>query len=91
MASSVSRLAFAAALAAVTGGSPEAQLDAGYFRRYLGQEPEGNAPTLAHAHWRPGTAVAGQGRRDEARSELQTALRLKPDLDEAKKELAALR
>ena len=62
-----------------------------YFRAYLGQEPEGNAPTLAHAHWRLGTVVARQGRRDEARAELQTALRLKPDLEEAKKELAALR
>jgi tetratricopeptide (TPR) repeat protein len=62
-----------------------------YFRKYLTQEPEGDAPTAAHAHWRLAQALERQGRTAEARAELQTAVRLKPDLEAAKKDLARLR
>ncbi|HEV8254429.1 MAG TPA: tetratricopeptide repeat protein [Vicinamibacteria bacterium] len=61
------------------------------FRKYLTQEPEGNTPTAAHAHWRLAQALERQGRTAEARSELQAAVRLKPDLEPAKKDLARLR
>jgi len=61
-----------------------------YFRKYLGQEPEGEAPTLAHAHWRLGLTLEKQGRKPEAVSEIETALRLRPDLGEAKKDLKRL-
>jgi tetratricopeptide (TPR) repeat protein len=58
-----------------------------YFRKYLGQEPEGEAPTLAHAHWRLGLVLEKEGRKPEAISEIQTAVRLRPDFGEAKKDL----
>jgi tetratricopeptide (TPR) repeat protein len=60
------------------------------FRKYLSAEPEGEAPTLAHAHWRLGLVLEKEGRKPEAISELETALRLKPDLDTAKKDLKRL-
>ena len=62
-----------------------------YFRKYLTQEPEGNSPTLAHAHWRLGLALEKQGRRPEALAEVETAIRLKPDLDAAKKDLKRMK
>ena len=62
----------------------------GYFRKYLSAEPEGGEPTTAHAHWRLGLVLEKEGRKSEARSELETALRLKPDLSEAKKDLKRL-
>lgn len=63
-----------------------------YLRQYLGVEPEGSAnPTLAHAHWRLGNVLEKQGRKPEAIAELETSLRLKPDLDDAKKDLKRLR
>jgi tetratricopeptide (TPR) repeat protein len=61
-----------------------------YFRKYLGQEPEGEAPTLAHAHWRLGLVLDKEGRKPEAVSEIETALRLQPNLSEAKKDLKRL-
>jgi tetratricopeptide (TPR) repeat protein len=63
----------------------------GYFRKYLTQEPEADDPSLADAHWRLGLALEKQGRKPEAVSELETALRMKPDLREAKKDLARLK
>ena len=58
-----------------------------YFRHYLEQEPEGNTPSLAHAHWRLGLVLEKEGRSNDAVAELESALKLKPDLDEAKKDL----
>ncbi|HEV2175991.1 MAG TPA: tetratricopeptide repeat protein [Terriglobia bacterium] len=62
-----------------------------YFRKYLTQEPEGGAPSLAQAHWRLGLTLGKEGRKADAVSELQTAVRLKPDLQEAKKDLDRLK
>lgn len=62
-----------------------------WFRRFLTQEPELGAPTLAHAHWRLGLVIEKQGRRAEALSEVETAIQLKPDLDDAKKDLKRLK
>lgn len=61
------------------------------FRRYLEIEPEPGNPTLAHGHWRLAQVLEKEGRRPEARAELETALKLKPDLDDAKKELKRLK
>lgn len=63
-----------------------------YLRQYIGVEPEGGSnPTLAHAHWRLGNVLEKQGRKPDAIAELETSLRLKPDLDEAKKDLKRLK
>jgi len=61
-----------------------------YFRKYLSQEPEGNAPTLAEAHWRLGLVLEKEGHKSEATSEIQTALSIRPDLREARKDLKRL-
>lgn len=60
------------------------------FHRYLEVEPEPNNPTAAHAHWRLANVLEKEGRNPEALAELKTALSLKPDLDEAKKDLKRL-
>lgn len=62
-----------------------------YFRKYLTQENEPGTPTLAHAHWRLGLVLEKQGRKPEAIAELETAVRMKPDLDDAKKDLRRLK
>jgi tetratricopeptide (TPR) repeat protein len=62
-----------------------------YFRHYLGLEPEANGPKWAHAHWRLGLVLEKLGHRPEAIGELETALKLVPDLDEAKKDLKRMR
>jgi Tetratricopeptide repeat len=61
-----------------------------YFRKYLSAEPEGQEPEAAHAHWRLGLVLEKEGRKSEARSELETALRLKPNLQSARKDLNRL-
>ncbi len=62
-----------------------------YFRRYLAQEPEAGAPALPLAHLRLGLVLRAQGRKAEAIAEIETALRLRPDLPEASEELRSLR
>jgi tetratricopeptide (TPR) repeat protein len=47
-----------------------------YLRTYLSQEPEGNAPTLAEAHWKLGLVLEKQRRNAEAVSEWKEALKL---------------
>ena len=62
-----------------------------YFRKYLTQEAEGQSPTLAHAHWRLGLVLEKEGKKSDAVTEIETAVRLKPDLDAAKKDLNRLK
>jgi tetratricopeptide (TPR) repeat protein len=62
-----------------------------YLRKYLTQEPEGYAPHFSRAHWRIGQALQKQGRKAEAISEFEAALRLEPDLEGARKDLKALK
>ncbi|MGI8782729.1 MAG: tetratricopeptide repeat protein [Acidobacteriota bacterium] len=62
-----------------------------YFRKYLTQEPEPGAPMHAHAYWRLGLVLEKQGRKAEAVAALETAVRMKPDLDQARKDLKRLK
>jgi tetratricopeptide (TPR) repeat protein len=62
-----------------------------YLRRYLTLEPEPGGPGLAHAHWRVGQALEKEGKRGDAIAELEQATKLKPDLEDAKKDLKRLR
>lgn len=49
-----------------------------YLRTYLGQEPEGNEPPLAEAHWKLGLVLEKEARNTEAAVEWREALRLDP-------------
>jgi tetratricopeptide (TPR) repeat protein len=62
-----------------------------YFRNYLGQEPEANEPNAGAAHWRLGLVLEKEGRKSEAVTELQAAVRLDPKLEDAKKDLKRLK
>ncbi|HEV8202041.1 MAG TPA: tetratricopeptide repeat protein [Candidatus Polarisedimenticolia bacterium] len=62
-----------------------------YLRKYLGQPPEGGQPSLAGAHWRLGLVLEKQGRKDEARAEVQTAVTLDPKLKAAQQDLKRLK
>jgi tetratricopeptide (TPR) repeat protein len=62
-----------------------------YFRHYLAQEPEAHSPSHAHAHWRLGLVLEKQGRKPDAIASLESALKLKPGLDPAKKDLKRLK
>src|SRR5512146_2375644 len=56
-----------------------------YLRKYMAQEAEGNAPSLPDAHWRLGQVLDKLGRRPEAIAELNTAVKLNPGFEPAKK------
>jgi tetratricopeptide (TPR) repeat protein len=62
-----------------------------YLRHYLSQEPEIGAQTWASARWRLGLALEQQGKKSEAIGELNTAVKLDPKLEDAKKDLKRLR
>ncbi|HYR90139.1 MAG TPA: tetratricopeptide repeat protein [Terriglobia bacterium] len=61
-----------------------------HLRKYLTQEPEGNTPGHAKAHWQLALALERQGQKTEAIAELRIAVRLDPDLDEASRDLRRL-
>lgn len=61
------------------------------LRKYLTQQPEGEAPSLGEAHWRLGQALAQQGRNDDAVREMQAAVRMNPELKDARKQLKRLK
>jgi tetratricopeptide (TPR) repeat protein len=62
-----------------------------YMRTYLSQDPEGLTPPLSAAHWRLGLILEKEGRRADAIKELEEALRLQPDFENAKKDLKRLK
>jgi len=62
-----------------------------YFRKYLGTVPEGEEPDLATAHWRLGLVLEKEGRKPEAIAEIEAAVKMKPSLREAKKDLDRLK
>ena len=61
------------------------------LRRYLEVEPEIGYPSHAGAHWRIGQALEQLGRKPEAIAEMQTALKMDPSLDGAKRDLKRLK
>ena len=61
-----------------------------YMRAYLSQPAEGNEPGLAAAHWRLGLILEKEGHKEQAKQELQEALRLEPSFELAKKDLKRL-
>lgn len=69
------------------------QLDRGRtaLAQYLQTTPRPGDPPLANAHWRLGVIEEHQGRKDAARAEYATALRLDPKLAEARESLDKLR
>jgi tetratricopeptide (TPR) repeat protein len=62
----------------------------GFARKYLSLEPEGEAPDAADAHRLLGLVLEKEGRNAEARAEIQTALRLRPNSKDAKDDLKRL-
>ena len=61
-----------------------------YAKKYLSQEPEGEEPDNAEAHRLLGLVFEREGRKGEARAEIQTALRLRPNFKTAKDDLKRL-
>ena len=49
----------------------------------LTQEPEGQAPSWAGAHWRLGLVLEKQGRKSDAIAQMDSALVLQPDFKPA--------
>jgi len=64
-----------------------------YLQKYISQtkEPEVNAPRLEGAHWSLALVYEKEGRKPEAKSELESALRLNPNFEPAKRDLKRLR
>jgi tetratricopeptide (TPR) repeat protein len=62
-----------------------------YLRKYLTQDPEPGTATWAQAHWRLGIVFEKAGKKADAIAEIEQALKLKPDLEDAKKDLKRLR
>jgi tetratricopeptide (TPR) repeat protein len=59
----------------------------GYVKKYLSQEPEGEEPDNAEAHRLLGLLYEKEGRTREARTEIQSALQLRPNFKAAKDDL----
>jgi Tfp pilus assembly protein PilF len=81
---------YTAARQLINTGKEPARAEA-YLRHYLSREPEIGSPSVAAARWRLGQALEKQGKKSEAVAELETAVKLDPKLDDAKKDLKRLR
>jgi tetratricopeptide (TPR) repeat protein len=75
----------------VTAATDQFPLAEKCLRTYLTQPAEAGSPPLAAAHWRLGQILEKEGRRDEARKEIQTAVQLEPALKDAQQDLKRLR
>ena len=62
-----------------------------YLQKYLSVQPEPNGPSHALARWQLGLVYEKMGRKPEAIQQIQTALRLNPELEDAKKDLKRIR
>ena len=61
------------------------------LEQYIAREPEGpRLPTVAHARWRLGMIYERLGRKDRARREYETALKLNPELEQVQEALENL-
>ncbi len=81
---------YEAGLALLNNGKDLARAER-YLRKYMGQEAEGNAASLPEAHWRLSQVLDREGRRPEAIAELNTAVRMNPYFEPAKKDLKRMR
>lgn len=61
------------------------------LRKYLAGTPAPNEPSLAAAHMRLGQILARKGATADAKTELQAAVKLDPNLKEAKESLSRLK
>lgn len=61
------------------------------LKRYLSHNPGTDDPPLAYAHYRLGMVYEKKGNKAQARAEYQQAVKLDPNLDEAKKALAKVK
>jgi tetratricopeptide (TPR) repeat protein len=61
-----------------------------YLRKYLSQEPEAGEPDAADAHRLLALSMEKEGRRPEALTEIQNALRIRPDFKAAREDLKRL-
>jgi tetratricopeptide (TPR) repeat protein len=59
----------------------------GYAKKYLSQEPEGEEPDTADAHRLLGLVFEREGRISEGRTEIETALQLRPNFKAGKEDL----
>ena len=75
---------------ALLGSGKELARAESAFRKYLTQEPEVDAPAIWTARWRLGLVLEKLTRPREAVSELEAALRLKPESEEVRKDLQRL-
>jgi tetratricopeptide (TPR) repeat protein len=80
---------YEASLALLEAGK-DYQRAEGYLRKYLSQEPEGEEPDAADAHRLLGLVFEKEGRTAEARVEIQSAIRLRPNFKAAKDDLKRL-
>jgi len=62
-----------------------------YLRKYLTQEPEAGTPDLATAHWQLGLVLEKLGRKPEAITEVGKAVQMRPNFDDAKKDLKRMK
>lgn len=82
---------YMAAVAILTGNVlPQLPRAEQLLRDYIAQTPEGQAPSLASAHWRLGEVLEKQGRKADAIRELQTATQQDGSLEAAKRDLQRL-
>jgi len=73
-----------------TAATDEFALAEESLRKYLTQPPEAGSPPLGAAHWRLGQLLEKEGKKEEARKQLRTAVQLNPELKDAKEELKQL-
>lgn len=62
-----------------------------YLNEYLSKEPEYSMPGHFYARWLLGLVYEKQGRKAEAVAEIEKSTRMKPDFENAKKDLKRLR
>ena len=81
---------YQAARQLIVDGKDPARAEA-YLRHYLSRDPEIGAQSVAAARWRLGLALEQQGRKADAVTEVEAAVKLDPKLEDAKKDLKRLR
>jgi len=62
-----------------------------YLKKYLLTDPEGEEPSLGEAHWKLGLAFERLGQYKDAVNELKIAEKMRPDMEDIRKDLKRLR